>query len=102
MVNILLDDRKMTTRRNQTFAAGGKLRDSDQHAVFVKIGALFFDADFYRRFPANVVPVPIRNVIGRRAGGRSIAMNAAEILRLSRIADVFFAAGNDQTQGCEK
>src|ERR1700731_4211237 len=103
MVDVFLDDREVTGGGIQAFASGRELRNSDQHSVFVKIGTLFFDADFHRRLAANVVAIPIRNAIGRRAGSWSVTANAAQILGLSRIADVFLAAGDDQTRRrCEE
>src|SRR5260370_17847719 len=97
MVDIFLDDREVTRRGIQAFASSRELRNSDQHSVFVKIGTLFFDADFHRRLAANVVAIPIGNAIGRRAGSWSVTVNAAQILGLSRIADVFLEPTDDPT-----
>src|SRR5207302_9718666 len=98
MVNVLLDDREMTGWRNQTLASCGKLRDPDKHSAFVKISALFFQADFHRRVAADVVAVPIGNVVGRGACSWGIAVSAAQIPGLAGVADVLLTARHDQGQ----
>src|SRR5438045_3512925 len=102
MVDVLLDNRELTSRRLQAFASGRELRNSDQHSAFVEISSLFFDADFHRRLTANVIAVPIGDVVSRRAGSWSGAVNAAEILGLSRVADVLFTAGDEQGRYCQE
>src|SRR5207253_10831455 len=98
MVNVLLDDREMTGWRNQTFASCGKLRDPDKHSAFVKISALFFQADFHRRLAVDVVSVLIGNVVGRGGCSWGIGVRAVQIPCMSGVADLLLTARHDRSQ----
>ena len=95
MIDVFLDNREMAGRRDQSFASGRELRNSNQHSVFVKICALFFEADFHRRLAADVIAVPIGDIVSWRPGCWCVAVDAAEILGLPGVANVFLTARHD-------
>ena len=65
MVLVLLNDFIITDGSVQSLAAGGQLRNSDEHAAFVKIGALFSEADLNGGTTVGVIAVPIRDGVAR-------------------------------------
>ena len=59
VVDIFLDNRELTGRRDKSFAPSGELRDADEQSALVKIGALLSETDFHRRFSSNSIAVPV-------------------------------------------
>src|SRR5207249_5989189 len=91
VVNVFLDDGEATDGRIQSFASSGKLRDADEHTAFVKISALFAEADLNRRFAPEVIAVPIRYRVFGCPCCRSGSVNATQILSLAGKAHIFLA-----------
>ena len=87
--------RVLADGRVQSFAARGKLRNSDKLPALIKISALLTEADFYRRLAVNAIAVPIGDVVYRGRGrNRTASIDAAEVLGLGRQPwIVTFAAG---------
>jgi hypothetical protein len=56
VVLVLLNDFVITDGGVQSLAAGGQLRNADEDAALVKVGALFSKADLDRRTAAGVSP----------------------------------------------
>src|SRR5512132_1002003 len=65
VVLVLLNDLKSASRSVKSLAAGGQLRNPDEHVAFVKIGALFSEADLNGGTTAGVIAVPIRDGVAR-------------------------------------
>src|SRR6266571_4923911 len=92
----------MTHGRVQSFASGRKLGHADQQSALVKIGALLPESDFNRWFAADAVAVPVGDGVLRRAIGRRVAVNAAEILGRTRVRNVLLAPDHEQTRRRKK
>jgi hypothetical protein len=82
VVLILLNNFETTGGSVQPLAAGGQLRNPDEHAAFVKIGALFSEADLNGGTTAGVIAVPIRDGVAR-PGSRDAPVSTAQILRVA-------------------
>src|SRR5438067_8166846 len=93
VVLVLLSDFIITGGSVQSLAAGGQLRNPDEHAALVKIGALFSEADLNRGTTAGVIAVPIRDGIARWTTTLLLAtVNAAQIRRVAGKARIFAAS----------
>src|SRR5207249_7140910 len=90
VVLVLLSDFIITGGSVQSLAAGGQLRNPDEHAALVKIGALFSEADLNRGTTAGVIAVPIRDGVAG-SSSRDAPVSTAQILSVGGEARVFAA-----------
>src|SRR4029077_15185071 len=90
MVLVLLNDLEITQRRVEAFTASRELRNADEHAALVEIGALLAEADLHRRAYVGAMPVPVGDGVSRRTTFCS-PISASQILRPRRIPRVVAA-----------
>src|SRR5437773_10529395 len=90
VVLILLNDFIIASGSVQSFAPCGQLRNPDEHAALVKIGALFSEANLDRRTAAGMIAVPIRDGVAGPSSSDA-TVSSAQILSVSGEARVFAA-----------